>query len=240
MGIFTQSVWKSCAVLMLITIVLVAGWGVLDYRAFTSLGEGGIPHTVKGWITANKLRYLARGTDPLNTSKFEALIGVGSDLYSLREIKKREGSRPEIGSFPVPHRQLDQLNGQNVRDRTGVMLDNLVSENKERITYKVSQYERNNGALWLINPELGNQSTKNGGEIAHLHPADGSLHLILSPSDSKAVIDAGRGELHRLAGTPGLPATTYMLIYAPRTDSEIELIRKIVESAIVYAAQSIK
>lgn len=41
---------------------------------------------------------------------------------------------------------------------------------------------------------------RNKHELAHIHHLDGSLHVVLSPQDTRKVIQQGWGELHPLAG----------------------------------------
>ena len=85
-------------------------------------------------------------------------------------------------------------------------------------------------------PGKGNTRTRAQGEIAHIHPSDGSMHMTLSPSDAKTVIEAGWGELHPLAGlNEGLPAT-YIMIYSPRSTEENAVIERILKAAVEYAA----
>ena len=61
------------------------------------------------------------------------------------------------------------------------------------------------------------------------------MHMILSPSDARTVINTGWGERHPLAGVyAGLPET-YLIIYAPRTIEENAVIARILESAVAYA-----
>ena len=73
------------------------------------------------------------------------------------------------------------------------------------------------------------------GEIAHIHPSDGSIHMVLGPSDTRTVIERGWGERHGLAGIAlGLPAT-YTLIYAPRDREEVDTIAAILDAAIAHA-----
>jgi hypothetical protein len=68
---------------------------------------------------------------------------------------------------------------------------------------------------------------------------DGSMHIILSASDTKEVIEKGWGELHGLAGQ-GRAAKTYMMIYSPRNDMELRITKKILEAAVKYATNHLK
>ena len=72
------------------------------------------------------------------------------------------------------------------------------------------------------------------GEAGHVHPSDGSMHMILSPSDACVVIERGWGELHGLAGHAFDLPSTYTLIYAPRDDAEAVTIMRILDAAIAF------
>jgi hypothetical protein len=72
-------------------------------------------------------------------------------------------------------------------------------------------------------------------EVGHIHHFDGSMHIILSPSDTKTVIEAGWGELHGLAGD-GPAAKAYMMIYSPRNKEELAVTKQILEAAVRYAS----
>jgi hypothetical protein len=73
-------------------------------------------------------------------------------------------------------------------------------------------------------------------EIAHVHAevgrGDFSLHLCLSPSDCKEVITKQWGERMGLAGS--LVPNEYLIIYTPRTEEEVEVVKSIVNAAIVF------
>ena len=65
------------------------------------------------------------------------------------------------------------------------------------------------------------------------------MHIIFSPSDTKEIIEKGWGELHGLAGQ-GAAAKTYMMIYSPRNEMELEISKKILEAAVKYASLVVK
>ncbi|MGZ4432005.1 MAG: luciferase domain-containing protein [Gaiellales bacterium] len=74
-----------------------------------------------------------------------------------------------------------------------------------------------------------------GVEFAHLHPSyDGSLHMTLPAALAAAVVERGWGEYHPLAGRFGLPGNIVM-IYGPRDDDELDIVRELVETSYRYA-----
>lgn len=74
-------------------------------------------------------------------------------------------------------------------------------------------------------------------EIAHVHTegknVDYSMHAVLSPQDCKEVIEKGWGEKMTLAGTLKMPAE-YLMIYAARSETELKVVRDILEAAIGF------
>lgn len=97
--------------------------------------------------------------------------------------------------------------------------------------------------MWLIDGiPRAREALQTQGELAHIHETgDNSLHVVLSPTDAKKIIDAGWGQRHALAGWRpwggrlekiiDIPAT-YLLIYTPRTEAEIEMVLEIVKAAM--------
>jgi len=78
-------------------------------------------------------------------------------------------------------------------------------------------------------------------EIVHIHTegdgsADYSLHLCLSPADCKEVIVKEWGERMSLAGS--LMPEEYLIIYTPRTQEEVRVVGRIVESAVGFMSGS--
>lgn len=84
------------------------------------------------------------------------------------------------------------------------------------------------------------------GEVVHLHPTDGSMHLTLHPNDAKTVVEAGWGEMHPLAGvfgphrrwfmkwmSPHMPVG-FTLLYAPQSEEDIRVVEKIIRAAALH------
>ena len=129
-----------------------------------------------------------------------------------------------------------------------------------------SPHERLNAGLMInsaIHPihEVAEAALR---EIAHVHPADHSLHVMLAPQDCKfgassvcscpnvlinwtAVIERGWGERHQLSGSPGLhtmplPAAMrparlpkeYIWIYAPRDLQELAVVKNVLVAGVKY------
>jgi hypothetical protein len=74
-----------------------------------------------------------------------------------------------------------------------------------------------------------------GREFAHLHPApDHSLHAMLPTETATEAMDAGWAEPHPAASRGLIPSTAVML-YAPRDDTELEVIEGLVRASYAFA-----
>jgi hypothetical protein len=104
-------------------------------------------------------------------------------------------------------------------------LSALVSANSSILRLKPSSLEgpfRN--AVWLAeNLKTPTYLKGTRGELIHPHD-EGSTHLVLSLSDASRAIELGWAERHKLSGafSEVLP-WGYVLIYAPRNDTEFEI-----------------
>lgn len=71
-------------------------------------------------------------------------------------------------------------------------------------------------------------------------PGPQSLHVTLSPRDAKLAIEKGWAVRHPASGEPprGVPrlAAGYVLVYAPRDDNEVEVVRKLVRASAGFVA----
>lgn len=221
--------------LLSLTFVCVAGWVAWDYRAWKALGRGGVPYNLRGWLMVTRFRLEAR--DTLDTGVYAALIGGAEDSVRVPPLPVRQGPRPRMGRHPVPHRQLDQ---KPERDETRRLLDQVfdrfVDHNGTYVRYAKSFYEKRNDAVTLIDPSRGRPlAALSQGEVAHIHPADGSMHMIFSPSDAKQIIEKGWGERHPLCGVPRHNiALTYLMIYTPRDADEVAVVRQLLRGAVEH------
>ena len=199
-----------------------------------ALGIGGLPHTLEGYRTVKALGKEMK--DPLDVSRITAGIGKPGDVKTLAKLPRRKGTKPAIAPFAVPHRQMDQHNDTITRGKQKQLFDDEVATSNGKLVYKTSYLERNSPGIFLVDSASGNQTIipVSHAEIGHIHLFDGSMHIILSPSDTKEVIEKGWGELHGLAGQ-GRAAKTYLMIYSPRDGQELEITKKILDAAVKYA-----
>jgi hypothetical protein len=211
-----------------------------EYQRWVAIGVGGLPHTLDGYRTLQRLNKMLRS--PLDVAHLEPTIGQKGDLATLKNLPARTGQRATIAPFAIPHRQTDQHNAEAIRERQKAVFDDLVKQHSAVVQYQTSFFETHNQAVFLKVPANGNQLAvpDTHGEVGHMHPTDGSMHFSLSPSDTVEVLAKGWGELHGLAGQVYAPQkrlpATYTMIYSPRTEAELGVTRRIIDAAIRFSA----
>ncbi len=221
--------------LVIFVIGAVVGiWVWRDYQSWLALGPGGVPYNLQGWAQVTWMRLWKK--NPLDPQLFADKIGKKGDIAALGQLPNRAGNRPTIDPHPVPHRQKDQFSDEHTRKDLTALFDGMIASQPQLLHYQKSTFERRNDAIFLRDPEKGTLNTKAQGEVGHIHPSDGSMHITLSPSDAKTVLEAGWGELHSLAGDGGPLPFTYLMIYSPRNKEELVVIEQILKAAVQYHA----
>jgi hypothetical protein len=223
---------------LLVATIVVAGligaalWARADFKRWTALGPGGLPHTTAGWIKL--ARYRLMSGDCFSTRMYSAGSTDDSPAH-LGSLPRRAGPRPRIAPYPIPHRQLDQYGGTQIRRRLDHLFDEVVERHAGIIHYKLSHFEKHTPAITLCKPECGHDhALASHGEVAHVHPFDGSMHMIFSPRDAKVVIEAGWGERHPLAGRVLNIPNTYIFVYPPRDDEELAVVGRLIDGSVAH------
>lgn len=201
-----------------------------DYLAFVSLGPGGTPPTVSGFMRVKLLGYFAL-RDPYAPAPIPPRF-KDSPGY-LVNLSTRQGPRPETRGI-APHRQVTQKPGKAVYEKLAQGIEDMGAKN-ENLLIGTSCFEKHGTGLFSISPA---KSTCQG-EICHAHPSDGSMHMTLHPADAKTVLEPGWAERHPIARggwferfVPG----GFVMVYAPRDDPEIETVLRIVRAATWFVS----
>ena len=113
------------------------------------------------------------------------------------------------------------------------MVDEVVEKRGSSVFKAPSEQEGGHSGAIFVGKKSGGKS-----EVYHYHHSDGSAHATLAPSDAKTVLDHGWGERHVLSGQ--LPTVklrekiplTYIMIYAPRSEEEVDVHRSIAMAAV--------
>lgn len=158
-------------------------------------------------------------------------------------LPPRAGAAPKT-SDTNPHSQLEQNAPQELQDRVVEMAAELegVGIGKTGVPEWGGQGAVPNTRAFILDPALVHgprQALLVGTEFGHVHPEhDGSLHLCLPDDLHRAVLEAGWGEPHPLAGRSvkgfDVPAGN-TLIFGPRDEGELETVWTLVQAAYDYA-----
>lgn len=205
-----------------------------DYRQWRSLGDGGLPANPFGYLIVSSLRVIKR--EPFSARLYEKMPRQPFDGSWITELPQRSGSRPSIDPHPIPQRQLDQHGQRTMVAETQRLFDSVVAAD-EGLRYAPSGFETRHDAITLGTTNIHHRVARRAkGEVAHVHPSDGSMHMTFSPADAITVLNAGWGERHALAGLGPLPLT-YLMIYAPRCVDELGVIGQLLKASIAYMRQ---
>lgn len=227
--------WQNGMLLTIpIVVALAVGtWARRDFKAWVALGKGGLPHNLAGWLAMTGLRLFKR--DGIKGVALDAALNQPDDAAYLGHLIQRSGARPNVPHYPIPQRQSSELPNALTMQRLQAVFDRHADRFPALLTWQRSRFERHNRALVLRHPECGwDCAVRWGGEVAHIHPCDGSMHMILSPRDAAAVLEQGWGELHSLSGRLGLLPASYTFVYAPRNETELQAVEAILMAAICH------
>ena len=201
-----------------------------DYRAFKALGPGGTPSTVRGFLRVHTLSYF-RIRNPYNPSS-RSLSPTCPPGY-LTGLSHRGGPRPKTKGI-APHRQVTQrANAEDYKSLDEAIKD-LATANEHLFT-RTSCFEKHGEGLFASSPVKRTCD----GEICHAHRSDGSMHMTLHPADARVVLEAGWAERHPLARggcfERFVPAG-FIMIYAPRDETDIETLVQIIQAAAWFVS----
>jgi len=242
-------------VVLAVVAALGAPWVIDNYRKFLALGKSGLtPLGPLGWILA--LTLTAFGRETVSTAEYEKATTKERWLETPVE---RRGARPVTGWHCVPHRQMDRMPSDEIANRLEVIFDKHVAANPTLVQTTLSPHERTVPGM-IIHPDIPSphkDAVQGLREIAHVHPLDHSLHVILSPADSKTgasfcprvlrpkfhiklAVDLGWAERHPLSGVSRfLPLpNNYLLVYAPRDEEELDVVERILVASMGYMTGS--
>ncbi|ATZ55174.1 hypothetical protein BCIN_11g04580 [Botrytis cinerea B05.10] len=225
-----------------------------DYHNFISLGPGGTPSTLLGYVKITYLRIFAL-SDPYNPPKVSDDINPASGYLqrARQHLPIRSGPRPKVAGI-APQRQISQYGSRAMYELLRTSLHNLAHRHSDKLKTAVSCFEKKGLALFSLDPI----NTTCNGEICHVHHSDNSYHMNLHPNDAKIVLEKGWGERHPMAGasapqtvanllsrlpislsawfSPRVVPEQFMLIYAPRNKDELQVVCHIIEAAAFWVS----
>ncbi|MEM9342606.1 MAG: hypothetical protein AAGA87_06140 [Pseudomonadota bacterium] len=147
-------------------------------------------------------------------------------------LPKRVGPAPETQGR-LPHSQLTQHGPDEIIDKLHDWCFSLPNIRNEDSGISVP----GSRALVLEPGVAGNQSAfMIGREFAHIHPKpdNGSMHLVLHANDVETIKTMGWGEDHYLV-TQGHWPTGLVMIFSPRDDDELNVVKSIIARSYEFA-----
>jgi len=225
----------SASHLLLATTLFIplSGAIYLDYQHFLSLGPGGTPQTIAGYLRL-KLLSLFTLRDPHTPPPIPYGLVTKTGHLSSHTLPKRAGLTLPKTAGIAPHRQLTQKSTPEVYRLLCAAISQLASQCPD-LELKTSCFEKYSTGLFAADP----QRRTCGGEICHAHPSDGSMHLTLHPADAKVLLEQRWGERHPLARGGWLERFVpggFVMVYAPRTEAEVEVVVQIIKAAAWWVA----
>ena len=224
--------------------ILLASIAFWDYRYYVSMGPHGLLDTFWGWYTQLKWTLKAR-KDVLVPAPYDLNTVAGPhDRTSFlpksagQALRPRPGPVPKIPGYVAPQRQITDIATPEMKRRMHAHLESVAAKHSSHLQIQDSLVEGpvpgamgvKNFANLEVKPDV---LARTRGEMCHIHPPDGTVHLIISLVDQKKVIELGWGRRHRMSGT--LVPWNYTLVYAPRDEEDFEVWKVIVEAAAKFA-----
>ena len=147
----------------------------------------------------------------------------------------RPGAKPAVTSG-IPHIQLDQGASEELFEKLATW-----AFSHEGVVEEPSRASLPGARALTVASELPAHPDAMivGREFAHIHPQPngGSLHLRLPTNQATEVVDRGWGEWHPFALDGTLP--NLVMVYAPRTDDDLETVQTIIGAAVEYATSGV-
>ncbi|EGP91452.1 uncharacterized protein MYCGRDRAFT_66678 [Zymoseptoria tritici IPO323] len=174
------ALWCLGSLLVAATLVPASKYIQQDYHEFLSLGPGGTPSTIPGYLRIKALSCFAlrdRYRPPPVPKHEQRPHGY------LSSLPARNRPRPETRGI-APHRQVTQTVTAEVYDSLDSAVHRLANRSDGRLVMGKSCFEKHSIALFSTSPVRRTCR----GEIAHAHPSDGSMHLTLGVEDAKMVL----------------------------------------------------
>lgn len=222
----SQNPYALLPLLILILLLPSSYYVYRDYQAFLSLGPGGTPATIHGYLRV-KFLSLFKLKDPYKPPAVPQTTRPQTGY--LTSLPKRGGQRPAVEGI-APHRQVTQQGNQADYSALAETISSLAQVPANQLVLGTSCFEKHGTGLFSVAPVT--RTCK--GEICHAHPSDGSLHMTLHPADVALVLERGWGEKHPLARGGWLsrfvPAN-FAMVYAPRNQFELEVVTEIICAA---------
>ena len=229
---------KSTAAVATVATVAALGtaWIVRDYNEWVAFGSGGTPPTPSGYWRMTKIRWRQYWSS--DDMRDASSLSNESPRYLNRDLPQREGKRPQIVPRTMPQRQKPEPLDAAIKERLHNLPAKYCKDYPQILVLDLSKTEGRSTDAIYAKPDLAGRdpSAKDkilGNEIAHVHPADNSLHVWLSGPDAKVAVEKGWGERFPLSSM-GITHPSWIMVYAPRSMTEIDVIEEIIKAGIAF------
>lgn len=186
-------------------------------------------------MTKLRWRSLRSGQDMRDTAP---LKNVDGPQFLPNDLPARSGSRPKIVSRTMPQRQHPAHLDSHLQGRLHAIPSTFCAAHPDILHLALSKTEGYSADAIYAQPSLpGRHPTAKdkilGDEIAHVHPAENSLHVWLSGPDARLVVEKGWGERFPLSAM-GMCHPSWVMVYAPRDAEEVKTVEEIVKAGVGY------
>lgn len=155
--------------------------------------------------------------------------------YLKDPLPPRAGGRPQLMPRILPQRQRPEYVDPKVSDKLQNLMKTLAAARPDLFAVRRSHTEgKTTDGLYALeglptlNPIAKDKMLNH--EIAHAHPADGSLHVWVSDVDGRKIMESGWGCRFCLP----FVKSGWMMVYAPRNEEEYQAVEKIVKAACAF------
>ncbi|KAF2465620.1 uncharacterized protein BDR25DRAFT_295261 [Lindgomyces ingoldianus] len=220
--------------LALVGLAIGAATVWYDFTSWKAFGTGGTPPTLKGYLKIRRwgLWLFFHSQDLLNAS---AIPDEGLAYLSKDDIPVRAGPRPKLTRWTLPQRQFRDPITPTAAEALLNMMPSTATSFPQTIRSGPSKTEGGTGPAIYVQPScptINPVAHKIFYEVAHVHPAENSLHVYVSPRDARTVVQAGWGQRFPVTW---LAPPSWIMVYAPRNEEEVEVVEKIVKAAAMFA-----
>lgn len=213
------------------TTLLVAA--VVDFYSWVAFGTGGTPPTVSGYLRITRFRFLRLlSNDDLRDASTLPTNGLS---YIDGQLRQRDRAPPRILRRTLPQRQYPEPLDRAVYERLQGLPAKYATIYPEFLILAKSITEGGSTDAIFAKPVHDITARPHdkalGDEIAHVHPEENSLHVWLTPTDARKVIEAGWGERFPLSSL-SMVDKGWTFLYAPQSMKDVDVIEEIIKAAI--------
>ncbi|KAF2193700.1 hypothetical protein K469DRAFT_691222 [Zopfia rhizophila CBS 207.26] len=207
---------------------------LIDFKRWRALGTGGTPPTFRGYVKIKRWGYynLWRRNDLKDVS----MLPTNGPAYLNHDLVPcRSGRRPTMTQWALPQRQWPEPITSEALERLNNLMKDFAAKHVKYLRHGPSKTEGGTGPAIYVLPDVKHinpLASKIFYEVAHVHPSDHSLHVYLSALDARLVIQQGWG---RRFPIDWLAPASWIMVYAPRDEGDLEVIERIVKAAGLFA-----